>query len=209
MIPTILWFACGLPTAVLATIRVQLWILSEYPQAGWVALGGGLVSGGLILGLVALIGLRLRSLRGTGVLMAALLLAVVSAGGLGVARFPERSFKGEQVRAEWGQLHPTLRLALWVAHLAEPDLVLTDVSRLPDEYGAMGLPQTPDSHHYVAADGFARAVDVRVSDAGALRNWARQGLFLLMGLEAGRHAGTADHLHVSIPQTIRQLPQTG
>jgi len=27
-------------------------------------------------------------------------------------------------------------------------------------------------------------------------------MFLLMGLEAGRHEGTADHLHVSLPKTI-------
>jgi len=202
MIPTLLWFGCGLPFAVLATIRAQLYILSAYPQSGWLALGGGLVSGGLILGLVTLVGLRLRSLRGAGVLTTALLLAVVSAGGLGVARFPESGFKGEAVRAEWGQLHPTLRLALWVARLAEPGLVLTDVSRSPAEYEAMGMPRTPDSRHYVGTDGFARAVDVRVSDAGALRNWARQGMFLLMGLEAGRHEGTADHLHVSLPKTI-------
>jgi len=69
------------------------------------------------------------------------------------------------------------------------------------------LPRAPDSQHYVGDDGFARAVDVRVSDAGALRNWARQGMFLLMGLEAGRHQGTADHLHISLPKTIRQRPR--
>jgi hypothetical protein len=45
-----------------------------------------------------------------------------------------------------------------------------------------------------------------VRDAGDLRNWARQGVFLALGLKADRHGGptdrhggTADHLHVSLP----------
>jgi len=199
MVPTLLWICCGVAAALLATIRVQLALLVHYPEAAWGALAGGLVAGGLALSLVLVVALRWRSLRGAGLLSSAVLLAVATAGTAGALRFPADNFKTPELRGEWRHLHPTLRLALWVARLGERDLVLTDVSRTPADYQAMSLAQPADSAHYAHRDGFSRAVDLRVSDAGELRNWARQGVFLLMGLKARRHVGTADHLHVSLP----------
>ena len=132
--------------------------------------------------------------------MVAVPVIVLTVGCLGATRFPQRNFKSELVRAEWNQLHPTLRLGLWIAWLGEPGLVLTDVSRSPQSgYEEMGLPSRGESPHFRDPEGYARAVDIRVSDAGELRNWLRRGGFLIMGLRANRHAGTADHLHVALP----------
>ena len=68
----------------------------------------------------------------------------------------------------------------------------------PREYGEMGLRRPAASPHYLHGDGYAHAVDLRVSNVGAARNWARQGFLLLMGLNAVRHTGTADHLHLAL-----------
>lgn len=199
LLPNLLWLLCGLAAAVLAAIRVQLALLGQHPEWGWLALAAGLLAGGLTLSLVLVVALRWRSIRGAGLLSTAVLLAVVSAGSAGMLSFPVQNFKSPELRGEWQHLHPTLRLALWVARLGERDLVLTDLSRRPADYSTMSLALPATSAHYAAGDGYARAVDVRVSDAGELRNWARQGVFLLMGLNASRHAGTADHLHISLP----------
>lgn len=200
MFPTILWFGCGLAASILATVHLQLEILSRHPQAAWLALAGGLTAGGLLLFLTLLVGFRMRSPRRAAALMVAVPVVVLTVGCLGATRFPERNFKSALVRAEWSQLHPTLRLALWIAWLGEPDLVLTDVSRSPESgYEEMGLPSRGGSLHFPDAQGYARAVDIRVADAGELRNWLRRGAFLIMGLRANRHAGTADHLHVALP----------
>ena len=200
MFPTILWFGIGIATSALAIVRVQLVILSRYPQTDWLALVGGLTAGGLLLFLTLLVGFRMRSPRRAAALMVAVPVIVLTVGCLGATRFPQRNFKSALVRAEWSQLHPTLRLSLWIAWLGERDLVLTDVSRSPEAgYEEMGLPSRSESPHFPGDRGYARAVDIRVSDAGELRNWLRQGAFLIMGLRANRHAGTADHLHVALP----------
>ncbi len=62
----------------------------------------------------------------------------------------------------------------------------------------MGLKAQGRSPHYLHGDGYAHAVDLRVSNVGETRNWARQGLFLLMGLQAIRHTGTADYLYLAL-----------
>ena len=201
MFPTILWFGTGLAASVLATVRVQLVILSRYPQADWLALTGGLAAGGLLLFLTLLVGFRMRSPRRAAVLMVTVPVIVLTVGCLGATRFPEGNFKSALVKAEWSQLHPTLRLALWISWLGERDLVLTDVLRSAEEDEEMGLPMVPKggSPHFPDDQGYARAVDIRVSDSGELGNWLRQGSFLIMGLRASRHTGTADHLHVALP----------
>jgi len=181
---------------------MQLELIVRGMATGWVAVVGGLVVGGLILALVLAVGLRLRSLRWTGIALLMVALAVLALGYKGISTFPLQNFKSAEVRSEWHRLHPTLRLVLWLARAGDRDVMLTDIARTPEDYTLMGLEGRGQSPHFVQADGFAHAIDVRVSDAGALHNWARQGLFLLVGLDALRHKGTADHLHVSLPHVL-------
>ncbi|MBT4608755.1 MAG: hypothetical protein HOC05_01860, partial [Gemmatimonadetes bacterium] len=185
-------------------VRGQLAILSYQNASGhlspdWLAVAAGLAAGGVVLFLSLGLILRLHSVRRAGGLLLALPLLMVLAGTLATTHFPRDNFKSDDVRAEWTHLHPTLRHALWVARLGDESLVLTDLRRGPEDYHLMGLRLPFTSRHYPQTDGYAHAVDLRVHDAGDLRNWARQGLFLLMGLKADRHAGSADHLHVSLP----------
>jgi len=202
MLPTILWFICGFIVAVLTTVRVQLELIVGGMASGWFAAIGGLLAGGLVLALVLAIGLRLRSLRWTGIALLVVPLGALALGYKGASTFPTQNFKSAKVQDEWQRLHPTLRMVLWLAWAGDRNVVLTDIERTPEDYAHMGLARRDQSPHFVQDDGFAHAIDVRVSDAGALRNWARQGLFLLVGLDALRHKGTADHLHVSIPQVL-------
>ena len=202
MLPTLLWFLCGAIAVVLATVRVQLELIAWGLADGWVAAGGGFLAGGLVLALVLLVGLRCHSPRRVGFALLAVPLAVLATGYTGISTFPRQNFKSVEVRAEWKRLHPTLRLALWIARAGDRDLVLTDIARTSDDYEDMELQRREQSPHFAQVDGFAHAIDVRVTDAGVLRNWARQGFFLLVGLDALRHEGTADHLHISLPQAL-------
>jgi len=213
MLPALLWLAVGVVASVLTGMRAQLLLLERFPQGDWMVACGGLLIGGLVLGVALVTVFTCRSLKRTGLLLLAVPLVVAGAGLAGILRFPESHFKDGQVAEEWRQLHPTLRLALWVVTLEDWSVVLTDIARTPEEYAAKGDsiypgaatgvglgPEPPDgSKHYVDEDGYARAVDLRVGDAGPLRNWIRQGLFLMMGLDTLRHEGTADHLHVALP----------
>lgn len=199
MLPALLWLAVGTIASVLTGMRAQLLLLERFPQGGWMVACAGLLIGGLVLGVALVTVFTCRSLKRTGLLLLVVPLVVAGVGLAGIARFPENHFKDEQVAGEWQQLQPTLRLALWVVALEDWSMVLTDIARTPEGYVSMKLEAPEESRHYVGEDGYARAVDLRVGDAGALRNWVRQGLLLMMGLETLRHEGTADHLHVELP----------
>lgn len=200
MLPSLLWIAIGLIAAVLTGMRAQLMLLARMPDGGWLAAAGGLLVGGLVLAVALATVFTFRSLKGNLLLLGGVPLLVLIVGGAGIWRFPERHFKDLQTVVEWRQLHPTLRLAVWLVAIEDRSMVLTDIARTPEGYVGMGLEPQRESRHYVGEDGYSRAVDLRVSDAGRLRNWARQGLFLLMGVETVRHVGTADHLHVALPE---------
>lgn len=162
----------------------------------------GLVVAGLVLAVTLGVALRLRSLRKALLLLTVLPAILLTAGFLSVTHFPQVSFKIIELRSEWHRLHPTFRVALWVARLGSVDLMLTDASREADEYVDMGMVVPSWSQHFSSPlDGYFHAIDLRVSDASDLRNWARQGVFLALGLKADRHGGTADHPHVSVPMS--------
>jgi len=198
MLPTLLWFVAGGLLALLAAIRLQLVLLGGDPEAGWLAVAAGLMAGGAIFALVCICGLRFRSWRKMGAVALFFPLLFLGLGYYGTTRYPARNFKTPEIAAEWPMLHPTLRLALWLVSLEDRRMVLTDIARHPREYGEMGLRRPAASPHYLHGDGYAHAVDLRVSNVGAARNWARQGCLLLMGLNAECHTGTADHLHLAL-----------
>ena len=198
-LPGVVWAAVGMAAALPLVVRLQILLQARFPAADWLVWVAGM-AGGALLGLVALVwGLRLpwvwsaRRLLPLGLMLVALL----AVGGLW--HFPQQNFKDGGVATEWGQLHPTLRWGLWAVRVADSGLVVTDIARRPDDYDAMGLSVVQASKHYIQGDGYAHAADVRLRGAGAVRAWFRQGLFLLMGLEAERHQGSADHLHVYLP----------
>lgn len=197
---TLVLVPIGVLTALIVSVRVQLAILQRYPLADWPAVVCGLLVAGVVLAITVALAIRLRSPRRGLVLLVALPVLLLSAGCLSVTHFPRAGFKSDELRSEWYRLHPTMRVSLWIARLGAGELVLTDVTRNADDYADMGLDEPSWSRHFFSPrDGYAHAIDLRVRDAGALQNWARQGVFLALGLNADRHGGTADHLHVSLP----------
>ncbi len=109
--------------------------------------------------------------------------------------------KSEEVRTYYRSLHPLMRVALSTIILVDRDIVVTDLTRTPQDYAAMGLPPQQASLHYRQADGYVHALDLRTIGRGGWSNWAVASYFGLMGFNTLRHIGTADHLHVSLPLT--------
>ncbi len=107
--------------------------------------------------------------------------------------------KSEQVRAYYLSLHPLLRVAVSTVILADHELVVTDLARRPSDYAAMGLPVRDGSLHFIQADGYTHAADLRTAGRGKLGNRLVQLYFWSMGFSTLRHVGTADHLHVELP----------
>ena len=106
--------------------------------------------------------------------------------------------KSPEVRAEYQQLHPLLRIAASVVILADPAAVITDAGRTPDFYRRMGLPANEASLHFRQDDGFVHALDLRTNGRPEWRNRAVEMAFWALGFHSLRHVGTADHLHVSL-----------
>ena len=104
-----------------------------------------------------------------------------------------------EVMEEYRATHPLLRLALSTLILANHDLLITDLARVPVDYPRMGLPVNDRTLHYRQRDGWAHAVDLRTNGQGEIANRLVQLYFHLMGFRTLRHVGTADHLHVELP----------
>jgi hypothetical protein len=109
-----------------------------------------------------------------------------------------RNAKNASVRAEYTQLHPFVRMSIGTLLLADPDLMVTDAQRQPEDYRSMGLTARNQSLHYPQATGYVHAADLRTRG----RSWLRNGLlwiyFRALGLNTLRH-GPVDHLHISLP----------
>ena len=135
---------------------------------------------------------------GLGALASLLILAplvFLALGYYGTTRYPQHRFKTVETAAEWSTLHPTLRLTLWLMALEDGQLVLTDIAREAHDYEEMGLKRPSKSPHYIKDDGYAHAVDLRVSNVGEVRNWARRITYRCLCLVNSMGAGCAEELN--------------
>ena len=107
--------------------------------------------------------------------------------------------KADNVRSYYVTVHPILRVALSTVILADRGVMVTDLGRLPEDYGRMRLHPNDRSLHFRQRDGWVHAVDLRTRGRGELKNLAVQAYFWIMGFDTLRHVGTADHLHVELP----------
>ncbi len=186
-------------------LRAGVWLHADRGWSPWAALAGGFcLSGALLL----IYGLVLQH-RFTGRLPAwgamrwqsALVLAFLSVYCVpALMSLSVSNAKSEAVRAEFRSLHPVLRLGVSTLIWVDPSLVLTDASRVPADYRGMGLPTHRRSLHYQQADGYVYAVDVRTRGRSGWRNALAAAYFRLLGFDCLRHGGTADHLHISLPE---------
>jgi hypothetical protein len=166
----------------------------------WVAIAG---AAGLTMALVlTYAGALARQLRGRArvrSLLRWIALPMAAAWCLFSLFFLARvNAKSDEVRGYFLSVHPILRVALSTVILVDPGLVITDMARKPSDYSRMGLPVNGRSKHYEQTDGWVHAVDLRTTSNGAIRNWALQFYFEMMGFSTLRHVGTADHLHVQM-----------
>lgn len=167
----------------------------------WPAVGGGILFASLSLGLLTWLGLTILRIRGgvRRLLARAALLLGVAYAGYGLVYVTARNTKGAEVRAEYRALHPLLRLASTTLFLVDSDAVVTDASRTPEDYRAMGLEPVEASLHFVQPSGYVHALDLRTNGRPEWRNRLVALGFRAMGFRTLRHVGTADHLHISLP----------
>lgn len=119
-------------------------------------------------------------------------------GGYTLVNLSGANAKTEKVRKEFSSLHPLLRMSAGTILLLDQSVLITDLSRIREDYHQMGLETAKNSLHYRQKDGYVHAMDLRTKGHGEIRNKLLQGYFILMGFNTLRHSGTADHLHVSL-----------
>lgn len=107
--------------------------------------------------------------------------------------------KNDEIRNVYRSLHPILRVAVTTSTLADDELVITDIERVPEDYLQMGLAINERSLHYVQPSGYVHAIDLRTNGRWETRNFILEQSLSLMGFRTLRHTGTADHLHIALP----------
>lgn len=112
--------------------------------------------------------------------------------------FSSNNLKAPALRQEISALHPILRLGVSTLVFIDKKIIITDGSRVPEDYRRMGLPKKSASLHYRQSSGYAHAVDIRTNGRSSIANFLVRSYFWLMGFNTLRHVGTDDHLHVSI-----------
>lgn len=110
--------------------------------------------------------------------------------------------KSDSVKEVYRSLHPILRVAVATTTLAENELVITDIKRTAEDYAKMGLPANQSSLHFPQEDGYVHAIDLRTKGHSEFRNFLLSSSLRVMGFNTLRHVGTADHLHVSLPNSV-------
>jgi len=108
------------------------------------------------------------------------------------------NLKTEAVREEIRKVHPILRLSASTLMHIDKDLLITDATRLPEDYKKMGLKSIKQSLHYRQSTGYAHALDIRTNGRPEWKNQLVRAYFFVMGFRTLRHGGTADHLHISL-----------
>ena len=187
----------ALPFLVYVRAAVYLYRHGAHP---WMAiLISAILTLGVVAGCVILIARRVRRRPAVPTVAKWAALPIVFAWCVYAAFYLSRvNVKSDDVRAYYSAVNPILRVALSTIVLVDPDLVVTDMGRVPQDYRHMGLPVNDRTKHYRQADGWVHAVDLRTRGRGAIRNRFVQLYFWSMGFSTLRHVGTADHLHVQL-----------
>jgi hypothetical protein len=185
-------------------VRTSLFLYLNQQVNTWLALMGGiLVTGVFLFGYVAYLRRRwFGTWEMSGRLLKTMLVVVGLYSGYSLMYISSSNVKTASVRATYRSLHPILRVATSTLVLVNRDLVVTDAGRTPADYQRMGLPVREQSLHYKQPSGYVEAVDIRTTGRTELRNALVRLYFWAMGFNTMRHVGTADHLHVSLPQGL-------
>lgn len=117
-----------------------------------------------------------------------------------------KNLKTQELKSEYLELHPILRLSTGILVKIDKKLVITDASRKLEDYASMGLNANQRSLHFPQKDSYAYALDLRTNNRNEIQIFLIKGYFKLMGFDVLRHVGTADHLHISLycPPRLRK-----
>lgn len=182
-------------------VRTSVYLNVDAGFNGWLALFGGICA--TIILLFGYILLLFRKIQNRGLVhglgMAGASALVLGFCCYGVFYLSSVHAKNDAVRDVYRSLHPVLRTAVAVTTLADGDLVITDIRRVPEDYSKMGLPLNQASLHFEQTSGYVHAIDLRTRDRWQIRNFMLRNSLRLMGFQTLRHIGTSDHLHVSLP----------
>ncbi|MEM6343849.1 MAG: hypothetical protein AAF927_08215 [Bacteroidota bacterium] len=185
-------------------IRGATWLYESYHWNHWLALLTSL--GAVFLVLLIYVVMLYDSIIGAGKVTRTSLkvksfvvFAVLAAFvGYSMINLSGANAKTEAVKKEYTSLHPFMRLAVGTFVLADQGLLVTDMSRVQEDYKKMGLKTIKNSLHYEQSTGYVHAMDLRTNGRSELRNTLTQWYFRIMGFNTLRHGGTGDHLHISL-----------
>lgn len=184
-------------------IRGAVFFHSHYEWQPWFALMGG-AAAAMVLLFVYLSFMHGRvtgKMSSKGALKrrsAIVLILVLGYCAHGLFFLSSKNTKQADIKKEYTSLHPILRLGVSTIVFLDKDLIITDASRVPEDYKKMGLKKKGRSLHYEQKNGFAHALDLRTNGRSDLRNTLLKTYFSLMGFNTLRHVGTGDHLHISL-----------
>lgn len=184
-------------------IRGSIFIHANYNLGSWISLVGGAVITAIIL-FVYMTFIYRRFTKKFGdsdnlqrrSLFALALVGVYCAYGLFF--ISGDNVKNPSLKHEITDMHPILRMGVSTFILVDKKMIITDASRVPEDYKKMGLKTANSSLHYRQKDGYAYAIDLRTNGRNELRNKMMSIYFNLLGFRTLRHVGTDDHLHVSL-----------
>ncbi|MCB0602635.1 MAG: hypothetical protein KDC28_15465 [Saprospiraceae bacterium] len=206
MLKHLLWllirwgFYISLPFVLL--IRGGVYLHRHFYLQAWLTVLGGVVMASVILLVYwTLIQRRLfpeKSIEHNRFSIMLVFLVVTAYGFQSAFYLAQNHAKTDAIHAEFQELHPLLRLSVSTVILLDRKVLITDASRLPEDYKRMGMSSKKQSLHYLQKDGYTHAMDLRTRGQPAWRNALLQAYFKIMGFNTLRHGGNNDHLHVSL-----------
>ena len=185
-------------------IRGAVWLYESYHWYHWFAL----LLTFLVVGLILLIYVAMmwdaifgenkitrRSIKGK---VSFVLILLTLYGGYTLFNLSDANAKSREVKKEYLSLHPFMRIAVGTFVWLDKSVLITDMSRVSEDYKKMGLKSLKNSLHYVQKDGYVHAMDLRTKGRNEVRNTLLKWYFQALGFNTLRHTGTEDHLHVSL-----------
>ncbi|MDR9416069.1 MAG: hypothetical protein RI564_07285 [Gracilimonas sp.] len=185
-------------------IRTSVFLNVYYNLNAWVALTAGVIATVVLLSIYLLLFFRKfpnkKLVFKVGLAASGILVFTYCMYGL--LYLSSVNAKSDEIRNVYRSMHPILRVAVATTTLADGELVITDISRNPEDYTSMGLPVNQRSLHFPQPEsGYVHAIDLRTIGRSEFRNLLIQFSLEIMGFYTLRHTGTADHLHISIPRS--------
>lgn len=201
-------FLCVFPFTMM--IRSGIYMYHQYALSVWFGLAVGIIVLSLILLLYLSVGYLLFfrkykvSFLAIKRITLSVFLFVITYTIFALFSFTGKNAKSDQIKQEYTQLHPYLKISLRTLLFFDKDVLITSLSREPEDYRKMGLTSKSKSLHFKQNTGYVHAMDLRTNGRPFWMIWFSQIYFNTLGFNIVRHNGTGDHLHVSLSTYERQ-----